>query len=146
LIFEEKEMVDSSVSSGGMSKMNIALWLAQILLAIGFGMAGFMKTTTPIADLALQMGWVNDWSPTMVRFIGSAELAGAAGMILPSVTRILPWLTPLAALGFSVIQILAMPVHISRGEIGVLPINLTLLALSLFVLWGRWKKSPIAPR
>lgn len=139
-------MTDTTVSSGGISKLNIALWVAQVLLAVAFGMAGFAKTMTPIAELVTQMGWVQDWSPMMVRFIGAAELAAAAGLILPSVTRILPWLTPLAALGLSVIQVLAMPVHISRGEFGVLPINLVLLALALFTLWGRWKKAPIAPR
>ncbi len=139
-------MADTSVSTGGLSKLNIALWVAQVLLAIAYGLAGFAKTTTPIAELVTQMGWVQDWSPTMVRFIGAAELAGAAGLILPAVTRILPWLTPLAALGLCVIQIVAMPVHISRGEFGVLPINLVLLTLALFVIWGRWKKSPIAPR
>ncbi|MNL87944.1 hypothetical protein D3C87_2173820 [compost metagenome] len=55
-------------------------------------------------------------------------------------------LTPLAALGFSLIQVLAMGVHISRGEFMVLPMNLVLLALSLFVLWGRERKAPIVAR
>jgi hypothetical protein len=27
-----------------------------------------------------------------------------------------------------------------------LPVNLVLLALSLFILWGRWQKAPIAAR
>jgi membrane protein DedA with SNARE-associated domain len=68
-------------------------------------------------------------------------------MILPAATRILPWLTPLAALGFALIQVLAIVVHANLGETAMtLPINLVLLALSLFVLWGRWRKAPISPR
>ena len=82
-----------------------------------------------------------------MRFIGFVELAGALGMILPALTRILPFLTPLAALGFAVIQVLAIGTHASLGETAsTLPMNLVLLTLSLFGAWGRWKKSPIAPR
>ncbi|WP_309571248.1 DoxX family protein [Deinococcus sp.] len=36
---------------------------------------------------------------------------GAAGPILPWLTSIWPWLTPLAALGFAVIMVLAYRVH-----------------------------------
>ena len=36
---------------------HIGLWVAQILLAVGFGMAGFMKLATPYADLAQKMAW-----------------------------------------------------------------------------------------
>ena len=37
------------------------------------------------------------------------------------------------------IQVLAIGFHARRNETGKsLPMNLVLLALSLFVLWGRW--------
>jgi len=52
----------------------------------------------------------------LVRFVGFAELAGAIGVILPAATRILPWLTPLATLGFATIQVLAMGLHVMCGE------------------------------
>ncbi len=100
----------------------------------------------PIDRIAGQINWVADVPVWLTRFIGSAEGLGALGLILPSLTRILPWLTPLAALGLSLVQVLALAVPISRGEFGVLPMNLVLLALALFVLWGRWKKVPIQPR
>ena len=68
-------------------------------------------------------------------------------MILPAATRILPWLTPLAAAGFAVVQIAAIALHATCGEIAMtLPINLLLRGLSLYVLWGRWRRLPIAPR
>lgn len=68
-------------------------------------------------------------------------------MILPAASRVLPWLTPLAAAGFAVIQLLAIPFHVTRGELAMTwPANLMLLSLSLFVLWGRWKAAPIALR
>lgn len=51
--------------------MKITLWIVQVLLAAMFLMAGFMKLTTPIAELAPQMPWVNDFSEGMVRFVGA---------------------------------------------------------------------------
>lgn len=130
-----------------MTKWNIGLWIAQIVLAAVYVMAGFMKLTQPIdALVASGMSYAGDYPELLTRFIGTMEVLGAIGIILPAATRIAPKLTPLAALGFSVIQILAIGLHTMRGEFQVLPVNLVLLALSLFVLWGRTRKAPIAPR
>jgi putative oxidoreductase len=139
-------MTESSISARRVNWLNIALWGAQILLAVMYGMAAYMKATQPLDQVAQQIAWVADVPAWLPRFIGTAEGLGALGLILPSLTRILPGLTPLAAAGLTLIQLLAMPFHLSRGEVSVLPINLVLLALSLFILWGRWKKAPIAPR
>jgi hypothetical protein len=127
---------------------NISLWAAQLLLVAAFGSAGLMKLSQPVSGLAaMGMGYVTTMPEWLLRFIGLAEVAGALGMVLPALTRILPFLTPLAALGFVVIQVLAIGLHATRGETAMtLPINLVLLALALFVLWGRWKKAPISPR
>jgi uncharacterized membrane protein YphA (DoxX/SURF4 family) len=139
-------MTDVATDSGR-NWWSIGLWVAQVLLAVAFGAAGVMKLFMPYADVAAQMAWAAASPEWLVRFIGFAELAGALGMILPALTRILPWLTPLAGLGFAVIQVLAIGVHAARGETAMsLPVNLVLLALSLFVAWGRWRKAPIAPR
>lgn len=130
-----------------MNKWNIALWVAQVVLAAVYVMAGFMKLTQPIdALVASGMSYAGDYPELLTRFIGTMEVLGAIGIILPAATRILPVLTPLAALGFSTIQVLAIGLHSTRGEFQVLPVNLILLALSLFVLWGRLRKAPISPR
>lgn len=64
----------------------------------------------------------------LLRFLGISELAGALGIILPALTRIKPVLTPLAALGFTTIQLLALGFRVARGELAQMaPINLTLL-------------------
>lgn len=140
-------MTDTTSGAIGRNWWNIGLWAAQILLAVGFGMAGVLKTLTPVADLGVMMNWVNVSPEWLVRFIGVVEFAGAAGMVLPAATRILPWLTPLAALGFVIIQVLAIGVHANLGETATtLPLNLMLLALALLVAWGRWRQAPILPR
>lgn len=136
----------ASGNAGNGRGWTIGLWVAQVVLALLFGAAGVMKTVTPIDVLAAQMAWAAASPEWLVRFIGIAEVAGALGVILPALTRILPVLTPLAALGFAVIQVLAIGLHVVRGEFIVLPMNLVLLALALFVVWGRTRKAAIAPR
>jgi putative oxidoreductase len=136
----------SAPSIHGTKGWNIALWLAQGLLALLFGMAGVMKTTQPIAELAQALPWAGEVPAGLVRFIGAAELAGALGMILPAATRIAPRLTPIAAIGLALVMVLAAAFHLTRSETSALPINLALGGLALFVAWGRFKKVPIAAR
>jgi uncharacterized membrane protein YphA (DoxX/SURF4 family) len=120
--------------------MNIYLWIAQVLLIGMYGMAGMMKTFQPdMARKNPQMTWAHDAKDSFIRFIGTAELLGALGLILPMLTGILAWLTPLAALGLALVQILAIfTVHIPKKEYKVLPINILLLALAIFIAVGRW--------
>lgn len=120
--------------------MNIALWVAQVLLAGMYGMAGGMKTFQPEGVRKNpQMTWAHDKQDGYIRFVGAAELLGMLGLILPILTGILPWLTPLAAVGLSIIQLLAIfTVHLPKKEYQVIPVNIVLLALSIFVAYGRF--------
>jgi predicted tellurium resistance membrane protein TerC len=122
-----------------------ALWVAQVLLAIAFGMAGAMKTFTPIEELAKKLPWVTTL-PSLVRFIGVSELAAALGLVLPAAARVRPVLTPIAALGLVVIMVLAAGFHILRGEAQAVPINAVLGGLAALVAWGRLRKAPITAR
>jgi uncharacterized membrane protein YphA (DoxX/SURF4 family) len=128
-------------------RWTLALWAGQILLAAIYAMAGFLKVSQPVEALAaMGMTYAVDFPAELTRFVGSVELLGAVGILVPAALRILPILTILAALGFCLIQVLAMGMHTLRGEITVLPINVVLFALSAFVLWGRLVKAPIRGR
>jgi uncharacterized membrane protein YphA (DoxX/SURF4 family) len=118
--------------------MNIALWIIQILLAAMYGMAGTMKTfQTAIAKE--QFPWAKNRSDTFVRFVGTSELLGALGLILPLVTGVLPWLTIVAAIGLMLIQLLAIITeHLPKKEYNVIPVNVVLVVLSIFIIIGRW--------
>jgi hypothetical protein len=60
-------------------------------------------------------------------------------LILPLLTGMLPWLTVLAAIGLTLIQVLAIfKEHLPRKEYQSIPLNIVLLALSIFVVIGRW--------
>lgn len=122
------------------------LWGAQILLGALFLMSGGMKVAAPLDQLQAQMPWVSGALGGLVRFIGVTELLGAVGLIAPAATRILPTLTPLAALGLATVMGLASVTHATRGEFGMIGVNAVLGAIALFVAWGRLSAAPIEAR
>lgn len=115
--------------------MNIVAWILSAVLAAIYLLVGILKITTPKAKLAdnPRMGWTNDFSASQIKGIGSAEILGAIGLILPWLTGIAPFLTPIAAVGLTILQISAMVVHLRRGEKQVVPGNASLAALALVV-------------
>ena len=126
--------------------LHVGLWVVQGLLGAMFLAVGAMKATQPIAVLVDTLGWPAAVPPALVRVIGVAEFLGGLGLILPAATRIKPMLTPLAAVGLATVLLFATMFHISRGELGALPLPLVLGAVAAFVAWGRAAKAPIAPR
>ncbi len=123
--------------------LNTGLWIAQVLLSLLFIMAGIMKATQALDHLATSLPWVKDSSALLVRFIGVSELLGGIGILLPSILRIKPKLSVLAAIGLGLIMLFVMVFHTTRGETQVLGMNVVILSLALFVAWGRNKKAPI---
>ena len=126
--------------------VNVVLWIAQVLLAMMFIMAGLMKATQPIEALAESLPWVTSTSSGLVRFIGFSELLGGLGLLIPSIFRFKPFLTVWAGLGLALVMILAAVFHATRGEFPNIGMNVVLLGLALFVAWGRSKKAPILPK
>jgi DoxX-like family len=120
--------------------MNIALWIAQGLLAFVYFAAGGLKIIRPREQLAAsgRLDWVKDHSDAGVKAVGAVEVLGALGVILPWATGIAPILTPIAAVGLVIVQIGAVRVHLTRNERQPLPINVVLLLLAAFVAVGRF--------
>ncbi|MGH8871972.1 MAG: DoxX family protein [Acidimicrobiia bacterium] len=123
--------------------MDTALWIAQVVLAVAFGVAGTLKLSQPKEKLEANMGWVEDFSGGFVRFVGGVELLGALGLVLPAVTGLAPVLTPLAATGLAIEQVGAAIVHIRRKEPQFIIGNVVLIAIAVFVAWGRFGDYPM---
>jgi len=122
--------------------MNIVLWVLQALLAVMFLLAGVMKAFQ-YERAKVQLKWVGDVSHGLVTFIGVSELLGGIGLILPALTHILPWLTPLAAVGLAVVMVLAGGFHATRREYSNIAINAVLFVLAAFVAYGRFVIAPL---
>jgi uncharacterized membrane protein YphA (DoxX/SURF4 family) len=122
--------------------LNIALWIVQVLLAGMFLMAGVMKVFQYERAKAI-LPWVKDVPRGLTKFIGISELLGGLGLLLPAITGILPWLTPLAAAGLALIMLLAIGFHASRREPPAIGFNAVLLILAAFVAYGRFLIVPL---
>jgi len=118
--------------------MGIALWVVQVLVAVAFLGAGATKLLQPKEKLVKNMAWMEDFSQPTVRIIGALEVLGAIGVVVPALTGILPWLTPLAALGLVLLMLGAALTHLRRTEYGYITMNAVLLILAAFVVWGRF--------
>jgi DoxX-like family len=119
--------------------VNVALWVAQIVLVVVFGFSAAVKGTQS-KERTLERGMtgvVNIPTPLM-RFTALTEVLGIIGLVLPYATGVAPILTPLAAIGLGVIMILAARIHLGLGEPKTAAGNMLLLALCLFVAVGRW--------
>ena len=114
------------------------MWVVQLLLAAAFLAAGGMKLSQPKEKLAANMAWVEDFSPGTVRLIGALEVLGALGLVLPALTGVLPWLTPLAAVGLALTMVGAILTHLNRKENTAVAAPAPLLVLAALVAYGRF--------
>jgi DoxX-like family len=121
--------------------MTYGLWFFQILLAVVFLGAGCAKMVLPIEALGMPFLL----PPMFVRFIGACEVLGALGLILPGALRIRTELTPLAALGLSLIMLGAtMFTPPDQPQFALVPIAVGVLAAS--VAYARWRMArPFKP-
>ena len=125
--------------------MNLAVWIVSGLLAATYLAAGTLKTTQSPDKLRPQMGWVDDISLPTLRLIGVSELLGALGLILPKLLDVVDdragvegTLSGLAATGLVLIQVLAIPVHVRRGEAAKTPGNVVLILLAACIAAARF--------
>lgn len=123
--------------------MNIVLWVLQVLLAIAFFAHGWLFLAPP-AELVAQM---NASLPRWFQiFLGVAEVLAAAGLTLPAMTRILPWLVSWAAGGIMIVMVSATVLHLVRGENGPAATTVVLLLIATFVASMRHRVLPIRAR
>ena len=119
--------------------MNVVLWIIAGVLAAAFLAAGLMKLAQPKQKLAESgMGWTDEFSDGAVKGIGALEVLGALGLILPAVFDVATVLVPIAATGLAVLMLGAIVVHARRKETSNVVVNVVLLALAVFVAWGRF--------
>ncbi|MFD0999738.1 DoxX family protein [Ohtaekwangia kribbensis] len=123
--------------------LHVVLWILQILLTAMLLWAGFTKLFEPIEKLSAMWPWTGQVPIAFVKFTGIVDVVGAMGLTLPSLLRIKPKLTPVAAIAFCVLMICAIIFHIARGEASQIGINIVLIIIAAFVAWGRLTRAVI---
>ena len=122
---------------------NRVLWILQWVFGIYFVVVGVLHFIVP-EGLPSQMEWMYDLSDTQHVVAGVAEILGGLGLILPSVTRIQPNLTVLAAVGLFGLMIAAIVYHIGREEFSNIGINALNAIVMAYIAVGRSRLAPIS--
>ena len=115
--------------------MTLAYWIVAAVLALLYVLSGGLKVLRSPDQLRPMMGWVDSMPLSYVRAIGVVELLGAVGLILAPLTGVAPALALAAAIGFVLIQVGAISLHLSRGEAKLIPFNIFLLILAGAAVW-----------
>jgi uncharacterized membrane protein YphA (DoxX/SURF4 family) len=140
---------DSKTMRQPRSTMNIAIWTLQVLWGVFFSLTGFGKVLMFNSALwnqaRLEVAWFSAVPQDLFVFIGVCEFLGGIGLILPAMTGVKPKLTPFAAIGLTLVMILAAGFHIARGEYNFLPTNLVLGGIPAFIAHARLFAKPITP-
>ena len=115
--------------------VNGVLWSVQVFLALFFLAASVPK----ILGRGIER-WTgfSDLPRAEDVFIGVMEFFCAIGLVLPMATGILPWLTPLAALGLAVNVLMAAGFHVRADErLEALETGLW-ASIAVMIAIGRW--------
>jgi putative oxidoreductase len=123
-------------------RLTVVLWILQAFLALFFALAsGAPKLFLPMDMVPLPL----PLPELFVRAIGVCEVLGALGLILPSVTRVKPGLTPLAAICLTALTICAATYQLLAQQPANAVFALAMGAVAAFVAYGRWRLAPIQP-
>lgn len=118
--------------------MVLAVWIVSGLLAVVYLIAGSAKLRSGYDELKARNAWVGDITPGTLRLIAAVEIVGAIALIVPPAAGIVPVFATMAAVGFMILQGVAIAVHLNHREQRVLPVNITLLVMAAFVAIARY--------
>ncbi len=144
---------ESNFSSDRRLPLRAGLWLAQLLLAGAYLSIGIAVLVLPVTQILAIAPWAGHMPAVLLKFVGGVDLAADLGVLLPSVTRIAPGMTALAAVCSAALQGLAILFNVLLGvlptpfsvNLAVFSLSLAVFALSVFVAWARSGEALIAP-
>lgn len=121
--------------------MNVVLWIAACLLAVGFAAGGIAMLVMPkerFRAISAGQHYVDHFDAGFIKALGTVKVLASIGLILPAVVDVAPVLVAWAALGLMLIMTGAATVRIVRREWNYLLGDLGFFTLAAFVAWGRF--------
>ncbi|WP_329402787.1 DoxX family protein [Streptomyces virginiae] len=114
--------------------MYIAYWIVAGLLALFYVYAGTLKVIRSRDQLRPMMSWVDRMPVPVVMTLGTVEILGAIGLILPPLTGIALPLAAATASSFVLLQGGAIAVHLT-GEDRRIALNVGLTTTAAVTTW-----------
>ncbi len=120
--------------------MNTVIWIAQALLALVMLGAGATKLAQSKQQLMASgnMDWTEDFPEPQIKGIGTLEVLAAVGLILPALLDVAPVIVAIAAVGVALLMLGAAATHVRRGEGKLVPVNLVIAAIAVFIAVQRF--------
>ncbi len=120
--------------------MNTVIWIAQALLALVMLGAGATKLAQSKQQLMASgnMDWTEDFPEPQIKGIGTLEVLAAIGLILPALLDVAPVIVAIAAVGVVLLMLGAAATHVRRGEGKLVPVNLVIAAIAVFIAVQRF--------
>lgn len=128
---------------GGGTRLNILLWVLQILATLAYGASGIMKVfmfdkvsaDVPSFGALPRQAWM---------VLGILELVCTAGLIAPALFHWRPTLTVAAATVLAIESLVFIWVHVKYGEIPSIIMSAVLGLLMAFIAYGRLVLRPLS--
>lgn len=125
-----------------MHKLNILLWVLQILAALMYAASGIMKIFM-FDEISKEVPSFGAMPKEAWMALGIVELVCTVGIIVPSVFRWKPTLTVVAATILAIESLVFIWVHVRYRETGSIIMMVVLGLLMAFLAYGRKVLKPI---
>jgi len=122
-------------------ELDRTLWIAQWILACAFEFIGMVKLGLTADQARPYFGLAADSTTQTIHAVGALEVAIALLVILPGVTRF-PQVCTVAAGGLGAIAFLGLSRQAIAVGSGIAGVDLVLVALAAFAVWGRLARAP----
>jgi len=124
--------------------MNILLWVLQIALAM-LCISGGIFQMFQIEQLQKTVAAMRELPRGLWAVLGAAGCLGGLGLILPGLFKVLPKLTPIAAVAVAVESVLINSFYIYYGDYDPLPYSAAMALMAAFIAYGRFKRKLFKP-
>ena len=110
----------------------------QWLLGIALVGAGVFKLSLSYDQAVEVFPWAAD-VPGLFRVTSVLDALGGVGIVLPSLIRVLPRTTVVAAAGVVLLMLSSVVFYVLRGEAAEIAPSVAIGIAAAFVAWGRWR-------
>jgi uncharacterized membrane protein len=121
--------------------MNILLWVLQIVVAL-LCVAGGSYKILQFEQLQGLVAAMRELPKALWMVLGALECLGGLFLIFPGAFKVLPILTPAAAVAVAVESALVSALYIWFGDHSPLPYSLLMAVLAAFIAYGRFARKP----